>query len=169
MTDFFDTKNRNKFCLFRLGSPSWARTNDPAVNSRMLYRLSYRGIYSFFSRCYHPHQQPSEHNRPSSSLRSPYYTIPSCKAAYGRNYSVPPSQFRQLSIFPGGCPPSIFDAKELNFRVRYGNGWGLLAIITGYSFERYTLKTKQCKTIFLIFFLFESFANQTFLVKPSVY
>ena len=27
------------------GSPSWTRTNDPAVNSRMLYRLSYRGIY----------------------------------------------------------------------------------------------------------------------------
>ncbi len=26
------------------GSPSWTRTNDPAVNSRMLYRLSYRGI-----------------------------------------------------------------------------------------------------------------------------
>ena len=23
------------------GSPSWTRTNDPAVNSRMLYRLSY--------------------------------------------------------------------------------------------------------------------------------
>ena len=27
-----------------VGSPSWTRTNDPAVNSRMLYRLSYRGI-----------------------------------------------------------------------------------------------------------------------------
>ena len=26
------------------GSPSWTRTNDPAVNSRMLYQLSYRGI-----------------------------------------------------------------------------------------------------------------------------
>ncbi len=26
------------------GSPSWTRTNDPAVNSRMLYRLSYRGM-----------------------------------------------------------------------------------------------------------------------------
>ncbi len=23
------------------GSPSWTRTNDPAINSRMLYRLSY--------------------------------------------------------------------------------------------------------------------------------
>ena len=30
---------------FHFGSSSWTRTNDPAVNSRMLYRLSYRGIY----------------------------------------------------------------------------------------------------------------------------
>ena len=29
-----------KFKLFRLGSPCWARTNDPAVNSRMLCQLS---------------------------------------------------------------------------------------------------------------------------------
>ena len=27
------------------GSPSWTRTNDTAVNSRVLYRLSYGGIY----------------------------------------------------------------------------------------------------------------------------
>ncbi len=33
----------NTWYLFD-GSPSWTRTNDPAVNSRMLYRLSYRGI-----------------------------------------------------------------------------------------------------------------------------
>jgi len=26
--------------LFCFGSPCWARTNDPAVNSRMLYQLS---------------------------------------------------------------------------------------------------------------------------------
>ena len=29
----------------KFGSPSWTRTNDPAVNSRMLYRLSYWGIW----------------------------------------------------------------------------------------------------------------------------
>ena len=28
------------------GSPSWTRTNDPAVNSRMLYQLSYRGVFA---------------------------------------------------------------------------------------------------------------------------
>ena len=26
------------------GSPSWTRTNDTAVNSRVLYRLSYGGV-----------------------------------------------------------------------------------------------------------------------------
>ena len=29
---------------FLFGSPSWTRTNDTAVNSRVLYRLSYGGI-----------------------------------------------------------------------------------------------------------------------------
>lgn len=43
------------------------------------------------------------------------------------------SKIRQLSTFPGGRPPSIIDVKELNFRVRHGNGWILLAIATGYS------------------------------------
>ena len=29
------------------GSPSWTRTNDNAVNSRVLYRLSYWGIFNW--------------------------------------------------------------------------------------------------------------------------
>ena len=33
--------DRKNSTSFRFGSPSWTRTNDPAVNSRMLYRLSY--------------------------------------------------------------------------------------------------------------------------------
>lgn len=32
--------------VLTFGSPSWTRTNDPAVNSRMLYQLSYWGISS---------------------------------------------------------------------------------------------------------------------------
>jgi hypothetical protein len=28
----------------RIGSPGWARTSDPLINSQVLYRLSYRGI-----------------------------------------------------------------------------------------------------------------------------
>ena len=27
-----------------IGSPGWARTSDPLINSQVLYRLSYRGI-----------------------------------------------------------------------------------------------------------------------------
>ena len=38
---------------------------------------------------------------------------------------------RHRSIFPGRLQPSIFDANELNFRVRNGNGWNLIAINTG--------------------------------------
>ena len=42
---FFWIKEKGaKRTLLRRGSPSWTRTNDPAVNSRMLYRLSYWGI-----------------------------------------------------------------------------------------------------------------------------
>ena len=40
--------------------------------------------------------------------------------------------FRQLSTFPGSRPPSIIDVKELNFCVRHGNRWILLAIATGF-------------------------------------
>ena len=53
------------------------------------------------------------------------------------------ASFRQLSTFPGSRPPSIIDVKELNFRVRDGNGWGLFAIATE-LLKGYTLKTKQC-------------------------
>ena len=43
---WFESRKRKKYgahkCVLRiLGSPSWTRTNDPAVNSRMLYQLSY--------------------------------------------------------------------------------------------------------------------------------
>ena len=37
---------------------------------------------------------------------------------------------RRRPIFPGSCPPSIFGAGELNFRVRDGNGCGLSARVT---------------------------------------
>ena len=38
-----------------------------------------------------------------------------------------------LPIFPGRRQPSIFGANELNFRVRDGNGWTLIAINTDYA------------------------------------
>ena len=39
---------------------------------------------------------------------------------------------RHLSIFPGRHQPSIFDVYELNFCVRNGNRWSLIAINTDY-------------------------------------
>ncbi len=38
---------------------------------------------------------------------------------------------RQRPTFTGGRPPIIIGAQELNFRVRHGNGWDLLAVVTG--------------------------------------
>ena len=40
---------------------------------------------------------------------------------------------RHRPIFPGSHPPSIFGTDELNFCVRNGNRWDLIAIGTGYS------------------------------------
>lgn len=38
---------------------------------------------------------------------------------------------RHRTNFPGRDQPSIFVVKELNCRVRKGNGWDLFAICTG--------------------------------------
>ena len=40
---------------------------------------------------------------------------------------------RRRPIFTGGCPPTIFGTRELNYRVRYGNGWTLSVINTDYE------------------------------------
>ncbi len=79
-------ERHTKWYVFLFGASNRARTCDTAVNSRVLYRLSYQGKL-----CWH------------------------------------------LPIFPGSCPPSIFGASELNFRVRDGNGWTLTAISTNFS------------------------------------
>ena len=56
----------------------------------------------------------------------------SCEAVNSR--SLPElwinKKCRRRLIFPGGYPPSIFSAEELNYRVRDGNGWTLFAIDT---------------------------------------
>ena len=39
---------------------------------------------------------------------------------------------RHCSIFPGSHPPSIFDTDELNFCVRNGNRWILIASNTDF-------------------------------------
>ena len=97
------------------------------INSHMLCQLSYRGIFSFFI-----------YMKDNVSVIFHIY-----------------SSFRQLSTLPGSRPPSTIDVKELNFRVRHGNGWILLAIVTGFSFllKVCTLKTKQYINAFLRVFL----------------
>ena len=72
--------------------------------------------------------------------------------------------FRQLSTLPGSRPPSTIDVKELNFRVRHGNGWILLAIVTGslYLLKVCTLKTKQYTNALLSFFLSVSLSFLTY-------
>ena len=53
-----------------------------------------------------------------------------------------------LPIFPGRHQPSIVGAYELNFCVRDGNRWTLIAINT--NFSGYTLKTEHQFIIFCI-------------------
>ena len=60
--------------------------------------------------------------------------------------------------FPGGRPPSIIGAKELNYCVRDGNRCDLLAIVTAFSYLRVcTLKIEQHRML------------QNHLVKLSTY
>ena len=61
-------------------------------------------------------------------------------------------QFRQLSIFPGSHPPSIFNVKELNFRVRYGYGWFLFAIVTGFRVIPSKLNNASSSDRFSLFY-----------------
>ena len=44
-----------------------------------------------------------------------------------------------LPIFPGSRPPSIVGANELNFCVRDGNRWTLIAINTNYIKTVYSI------------------------------
>ncbi len=47
-------------------------------------------------------------------------------------FSIRKPFIRRRPTFPGGLPPSIISAEELNFRVRDGNGCVLFAIVTEY-------------------------------------
>ena len=64
-----------------------------------------------------------------------------------------------LPIFPGRFQPSIFGANELNYRVRDGNGWTLIAINTdsrncsSRERKRYSNRTEHKLQVFFSFFL----------------
>ena len=51
-------------------------------------------------------------------------------AACSTNWAIEEYLCWHFPIFPGRRQPSIFGADELNFRVRDGNGWTLIAIDT---------------------------------------
>ena len=65
-----------------------------------------------------------------NSLGRAVWNLITQKATYSFEYAA--FLCWHLLIFPGSFPPSIFSASELNFRVRYGNGWTLAAINTNY-------------------------------------
>ena len=62
----------------------------------------------------------------------------------GYPFGYPLCKFRQRLTFPGGRPPSIISAKELNYCVRDGNRCDLFAIAT-----EYMSSTKCALTLFL--------------------
>ena len=86
-----------------------------------------------------------------------------------------------LPIFPGRFQPSIFGANELNYRVRDGNGWTLIAINTDClrrsvcAFPSSARKSiaypcKNCKPFFkkiFVFFLFCQSARYTCSIVPT--
>ena len=56
-----------------------------------------------------------------------------------------------LPIFPGRLQPSIVGADELNFRVRNGNGWTLIAINTNYFPLKKANKQESLSYLFAVF------------------
>ena len=103
------------------------------INSHALCQLSYRGIFDF-SYSLHSPIFPSclVDDFPANWAIEEYFVFFSLNTK-DNDFSVvifSIYSFRQLSTFPGSHPPSIIDVKELNFCVRYGNRWILLAIVT---------------------------------------
>ena len=96
------------FELCVIGSPSWTRTNDPAVNSRMLYRLSYWGLYI----CWH------------------FFIFPDCHQSSILN--VTKLNFRVRN--GNGCTLSTINTNYLQLKqyiTFYGDSYGNRTRVTG--------------------------------------
>ena len=97
------------------GAGERSRTLDLLITSQLLYQLSYTGnVYL------------KKWWRMTGSNRRP----PACKAG-----ALPAELILHIvrlatSYSHRGKPPTTIGAKELNFRVRHGNGCDLFAIIT---------------------------------------
>ena len=55
---------------------------------------------------------------------------PEVQEIFALRETIKKKKKRRRPNFPGGHPPSIIGAKELNYCVRDGNRWSLLAIVT---------------------------------------
>ena len=120
-----------------LAPPAGLEPATPWLTVRCYYRLSYGGIYEKANQ----NDSPSFFGSPdwtwtSDTLINSQVLLPT---ELRRNIETQQEcscwvlLCRHLSIFPGSCPPSIFDANELNFCVRNGNRWTLAAIGTDYQ------------------------------------
>src|SRR2546425_3124521 len=52
-------RGRASELVVEVGSPGWARTSDPLINSQVLYRLSYRGTFVSGTAWYPISRRPS--------------------------------------------------------------------------------------------------------------
>ena len=130
---------------------------NPCTDHFLLYRLEYR---SRVCTCFHK----SCFSLYSTACITYYaeYRILTLKQIF-INKKQPPYwviafKCRHLPIFPDRHQSSIFGTIELNFRVRYGNGWTLNVIDTSYSFVvifddfvSITQYSEKCKRFLKIF------------------
>ena len=102
----------------------------------------------------------AQNHPPDQGRRVGCSTAATCISAQKNHPVRSGSLCRRRPIFPGSCPPSIFGAVELNYRVRDGNGWDLNAIDTdfGVRFFRklsYNITQKTvCQALFSFFQIF---------------
>ena len=94
-----------------------------------------------------PHRQSDGHP-PSEETHQP-------NREYAKGGQLSLSAFvSALPIFPVRLQTSIFGADELNFRVRDGNGWTLIAINTDSLFFEKKSKQKKLQNFLLLTVLF---------------
>ena len=127
----------------KYGAGERSRTLDLLITSQLLYQLSYTGIFKWW-------RMTGSNRRPSA-----------CKAD-----ALPAELILHLSLATSysrrGKPPTTIGAKELNFRVRYGDGCGLFAIITrGCRFYQLPFLPLKFETDTLHIWLFNIFGRLT--------
>ena len=108
------------------GAGDRSRTHDLLITSQLLYQLSYTGKFWKWWRM-------------TGSNRRP----PACKAGALPAELILQHISEATSYSHRGNPPTTIGAKELNFRVRHGNGCDLFAIVTSLAVNSESL-TSRC-------------------------